>query len=112
VDAAKSLARLLEIDHEILVAHDGLAALEAADRLDPDVVLLDLDLPELDGLEVARRLRKGDGERPLIVATTGFGQAEDRRRTAEAGFDLHLTKPLDVGVLLSLVRNGCRRPEL
>jgi CheY-like chemotaxis protein len=108
VDAAESLSRMLQLqEHEVLVAHDGLAALAAAERLNPDVVLLDIGLPKLDGLEVARRLRqRADRSPPLLVATTGFGQAKDRRRIAAAGFDHHLIKPLDPQALLSLLRFG------
>jgi PAS domain S-box-containing protein len=108
VDAAESLAQLLKLDrHETLVVHDGLAALSAAERLKPDIVLLDIALPKLDGLAVARELRsRADEWSPLLVATTGFGQDEDRRRIAEAGFDFHLTKPLDPKMLQSLVRTG------
>jgi CheY-like chemotaxis protein len=73
----------------------------------PDIVLLDIGMPKMDGLEVARRLRQRfDGSPPLLVATTGFGQAEDRRQTAAAGFDHHLVKPVDLEVLQSIVRTG------
>jgi CheY-like chemotaxis protein len=96
-DAAESLARLLALDgHHVRVARDGLTALDAAERLDPDVVLLDIGIPGMDGLEIARHLRSRRGsDALLLVATTGFGQPEDRRRTAEAGFDHHLVKPVD-----------------
>jgi CheY-like chemotaxis protein len=106
VDAAEGLSRLLGLEHhEVLVAHDGLEALAANERMHPDVVLLDIGLPRLDGLEVARRIRKAsEGSPPLLVATTGFDQAKDRHRIAEAGFDHHLIKPLDPGVLRSLVQ--------
>ena len=105
LDAAESLRRGLALKrHEVEVAHDGLTAMTVAERMNPDVVLLDLGLPRLDGLEVARRLRSLCGPtRPLLVATTGFGQDEDRRRTAEAGFDHHLVKPIDLGALESLL---------
>jgi PAS domain S-box-containing protein len=108
VDAAESLSRMLRLlEHEVRVAHDGIEALAAAEHMQPDVVLLDIGLPRMDGLEVARRLREwAFGTRPLLVATTGFDQAEDRRRIAEAGFDHHLIKPLDPGVLRSLVESG------
>jgi PAS domain S-box-containing protein len=111
VDAAEGLSRVLRVyDHEVHVAHDGLAALTVAERVDPDVVLLDLALPKLDGIEVARRLlRNARGRAPLIVATTGFGQAQDHVRTAEAGFDHHLTKPIDIEVLESLLRSDDAR---
>ena len=75
--------------------------------MNPDVVLLDIGLPKLDGLEVARRLReRAEGPRPLLVAMTGFGQAEDRARTAAAGFDHHLTKPVDVQLLTTLIQTA------
>ena len=108
VDAAESLSRMLRLyEHEVVVAHDGLEALAAARQMKPDIVLLDIGLPKMDGLEVAKRIRqRSDGSCPLLVATTGFGQAEDRRRTAAAGFDHHLTKPVDPQVLQSLVRTG------
>jgi CheY-like chemotaxis protein len=108
VDAAESLSRLLRLQaHEVRVAYDGLAALAAARDMNPDVVLLDIGLPKMDGLEVAKNLRAyGDGPRPLLVAMTGFGQAEDRARTAAAGFDHHLTKPVDPKLLQSLMQTA------
>jgi len=108
VDAAESLSRLLRLQaHEVRVAHDGLAALAVADDMNPDVVLLDIGLPKLDGLEVAKSLRaRCDGPRPLLVAMTGFGQAEDRARTAAAGFDHHLTKPVDPKLLQTLLQTA------
>jgi len=106
VDAAESLSSMLRLQrHEVLVAHDGLTALAAAPVLKPDVVLLDLGMPKLNGLEVAKRLRALDGgAKALLVAITGFGQAEDRARTAAAGFDHHLTKPVDPQVLRGLLQ--------
>jgi PAS domain S-box-containing protein len=108
VDAAETLSRLLRLSaHEVRVAHDGLAAVTAAREMNPDVVLLDIGLPHLDGLEVARRLRaRAEGRRPLLVAITGFGQAEDRARTAAAGFDHHLTKPVDPKLLQTLMQTA------
>jgi CheY-like chemotaxis protein/nitrogen-specific signal transduction histidine kinase len=108
IDAAESLSHLLRLQaHEVRVAHDGLAALAAAHDMNPDIVLLDIGLPQLDGLEVARSLRaRGDGPRPLLVAMTGFGQAEDRARTAAAGFDYHLTKPVDPKLLRTLMQSA------
>ena len=105
VDAAEALSRILRLQgQEVCVAHDGHAALRMAVAMQPDIVLLDLALPKMDGLEVARRLRAEWPIRPmLLVATTGFGQEEDRRRTAEAGFDHHLVKPIDLQVLRSLL---------
>jgi PAS domain S-box-containing protein len=108
VDAAESLLRLLRQQaHEVRVAYDGLAAVAVAREMNPDVVLLDIGLPHLDGLEVARNLRaRSDGPRPLLVAMTGFGQAEDRARTAAAGFDYHLTKPVDPKVLQTVMQSA------
>jgi len=110
VDAADSLARVLEVGgHHVEVVHDGRDALLAAERTHPDVVLLDLGMPEMDGLQVARRLRQSRGaSRALIVAVTGYGREEDKRRTAEAGFDLHLVKPVDAATLHGLVRRAPR----
>ena len=92
-------------------AADGAEVVEMARRLVPDVVLLDLGLPRLDGLEVWRRLRARGGEiQPLIVAMTGYGQDEDRRRSEEAGFDAHMVKPMDLKVLQELLsRPGLAR---
>ncbi|HEV3263102.1 MAG TPA: MASE1 domain-containing protein [Gemmataceae bacterium] len=105
VDAAQSLASLLRLEgHHVQVAHDGPRALEAAQAQRPEVVLLDLGLPEMDGYEVARRLRQQPGLRTtLVVALTGYGQEEDRRRSREAGFDLHLIKPVDPAALLDVL---------
>ena len=108
VDAAESLSRLLRMQaHEVRVEYDGLAAVAAARDMNPDVVLLDIGLPKMDGLEVAKILRaREDGPRPLLVAMTGFGQARDRARTAAAGFDHHLTKPVDPKLLHSLMQTA------
>jgi two-component system CheB/CheR fusion protein len=80
--------------------HDGPAALEAVPAFQPEVVLLDIGLPGMDGYEVARALRQQPAlDKLLVVAMTGWGQAEDRRRSHEAGFDLHLVKPVEPEVL-------------
>jgi signal transduction histidine kinase/CheY-like chemotaxis protein len=100
-DAAEMLAMLLELrGHQILVAHTGPAALEAAAELKPEVVFLDIGLPGLNGYEVARRLR-ADASRPqpVLVAVTGWGSEEDRRQAKAAGFDGHLVKPVDIAKL-------------
>jgi len=97
VDAAKSLARLLKRwGHAVEISHDGPSALEAAEAYRPEVVLLDIGLPGMDGYEVARRLRANPAflTTPL-AAITGYGQDDDQRRSFEAGFNLHLTKPVD-----------------
>lgn len=97
VDTARISALLLkQVGHEVRTAHDGLTALEAAFDYRPDVVLLDIGLPGLDGFEVAKRLRQQSVfENIVLVAMTGYGQEEDRRRSQEAGFDHHLVKPVD-----------------
>jgi CheY-like chemotaxis protein len=104
-DSADSIATLLELSgHRSFVAHDGLAAVEAAERLRPDVVLLDVGLPKLSGLEACRRIRRHAwGKGLVIVALTGWGQESDRRKTKEAGFDAHLVKPVDYSDLLQLI---------
>jgi signal transduction histidine kinase/CheY-like chemotaxis protein len=95
-DGASSMCRLLElIGHETCMAADGLAGLEAARDFRPQVVLLDIGMPKLNGYEVARRLRAEPwGASIVLIAVTGWGQAQDRQRTAEAGFDHHLIKPV------------------
>jgi signal transduction histidine kinase/DNA-binding response OmpR family regulator len=113
VDGAQSLAMLLRtVGHDVQVHHDGLKALEAARAFRPDVVLLDIGLPGLNGFEVAERLRgqSGGGEL-LLVAITGYGQASDVRRAQEAGFDHHFIKPIDPDVLQDLLSRPLRSVE-
>jgi len=104
-DAAEWLATLLSLSgHETHVALDGVEAVKAAERLLPDVVLLDIGLPRVDGYEVCRRIRQQAWGRDLvIVALTGWGQEEDRQKSREAGFNTHLVKPVDDEVLLNLL---------
>jgi CheY-like chemotaxis protein len=104
-DAAESLGTVLELlGAQVRLAHAGPEAIEAVAAYRPSVVLLDLGMPGMDGYEVARRLRARQGGAPLsIVALTGWGQDEDRRRTLEAGFDHHLVKPADIEQLQSLL---------
>jgi len=111
-DSALSLAMLLQLwGHEAHAAYDGPAALRMACELRPDVVLLDLGLPGMSGWEVAARLRKQAGlEEALLVATTGYGREEDRRRSREAGCDCHLLKPVDLDELAHLLT--ARRAEI
>jgi PAS domain S-box-containing protein len=101
VDAAESLAVLLRLDgHEASVACDGPAALAAAQAKPPELVILDLGMPQMDGFEVARRLRALPGlSDVLLIALTGWAQEEDRKRCQEAGFDGHLPKPVDWAAL-------------
>jgi PAS domain S-box-containing protein len=100
-DAAASLATLLQLDgHEITVANDGRHALAAAESFRPHIALLDIGMPKLNGYEVARHVRaEAWGKSVVLVAVTGWGQSEDKRRAFEAGFDHHFTKPLDLDVL-------------
>jgi CheY-like chemotaxis protein/two-component sensor histidine kinase len=104
-DSAESLATLLELaGHEVCIAHDGLEAVEAASTHRPDVILLDIGLPKLNGYEAAQRIREQQGKsRLLLVAVTGWGQAADRRRSRAAGFDAHLVKPVDYADLERLL---------
>jgi signal transduction histidine kinase len=97
LDAATSLAMVLRLEgHEVSLAHDGPAALAAIDQHRPEVVFLDIGLPGMSGYEVARRAREGGSMRDgLLVAMTGYGQDQDRQNCHEAGFDLHLVKPVD-----------------
>lgn len=104
LDAARSLARLLEFDgHATQVVADGPAALGATAAWNPNVVLLDIGLPGIDGYEVARRLRERHDQRPLLVAMTGHGRPDDVRRAREAGFDHHLLKPVRLDELQRLL---------
>jgi PAS domain S-box-containing protein len=107
-DAADVLTALLQgLGHEVQTAHGGMEALEMAERFRPDVVLLDLGMPGMSGVEVARRLRERKrSPEPLIVAVTGWGKAEDRARSRAAGFDLHLVKPVEEHELREVLRRG------
>jgi CheY-like chemotaxis protein len=114
-DAAESLALLLRRrGQEVRTAHDGPAALDLARARPPDVVLLDIGMPGMDGLEVARRLRQDLGlKETLLVALTGYDGQADRRRSQEAGFNVHLVKPADVrAVERLLARAGFTGQEL
>ncbi|HEV7508107.1 MAG TPA: ATP-binding protein [Thermoanaerobaculia bacterium] len=116
LDAAESLGMLLGmLGHEVHTAHDGLEAIEAVAQFRPDVVLLDIGLPKLNGYEAARRIREQEGGTSLVlVALTGWGQEEDRRRSKEAGFDHHMTKPVDFADLqkvLAEVNRAARKDE-
>ena len=104
-DAAATLDMLLRsLGYQTAVVHDGAAALNAAPKFKPDVVLLDIGMPGLDGYEVARRLRATKRGRSLrIIAVTGWGQAADRHRSREAGFDVHLVKPVEPRELLKVL---------
>ncbi len=112
-DAANSLAALLRLQgHEVHVVYSGVAALEMTRTYSPDVMFLDIGMPGMDGYEVARRLRQQPGlEGVVLAALTGWGQQEDRRRSAEAGFDHHLVKPPELKALEGLLADVKRRKE-
>lgn len=105
-DAALTLRRLLEaLGHEVMETHDGVEAVEAVRTFKPQIVLLDIGMPRMNGYEAAREIRRQpDGRGLRVVAVTGWGQQEDKRRAHEAGFDLHLTKPIDLAALESVLR--------
>ena len=104
-DAAESLGALLTaLGANVQTAHDGREALSAVDDFTPDVVLLDIGMPGMDGYEVSRRIRtKFSSEQVTLIALTGWGQEEDRRRSRAAGFDHHLVKPPDLEKLRELI---------
>jgi CheY-like chemotaxis protein len=96
-DGREALATLLRLQgHEVLEAGSGQEALELAENHRPDVVFLDIGLPDIDGYEVAGRLRHMLGERVHLVALTGYGQPSDRERARSVGFEAHLVKPADL----------------
>ena len=104
VDSAETLGELLKIwGHDVHLAHDGPGAVTAAREYKPEVVLLDIGLPGMDGFAVATELRKeGLGGR-MLVALTGYGEQQDKDRAQKAGFDHHLTKPIDPDTLQKLL---------
>jgi PAS domain S-box-containing protein len=104
-ESADTLADLLRLDgNEVEIAHDGFEALEAAANFRPTVVLLDVAMPKLNGYDAARKIREQPwGKKMVLIAVTGWGQARDRQRSREAGFDAHLTKPVDYPVLVRML---------
>jgi CheY-like chemotaxis protein len=103
-DGAESLAELLGLlGHEVVVANDGPTGITIISEYHPDVVLLDIGLPGMDGYEVARRIRADFGRGPMLVAVSGYGRDEDRRLAHEAGFDQHFVKPLQLETLQTLL---------
>src|SRR5262249_41409081 len=104
-ESANSLGMLMKLaGHDVRVAHSGPAALEVARAFQPQGLLPDLQMPGMSGFEVARRLREQPATRNvLLVALTGYGSEEDRRRSLEAGFDHHLLKPVDLCALQQLL---------
>lgn len=111
VDAAESAAEILRLlGNEVSVVHDGLAAVHAIDNWRPEIVLLDIGLPGIDGYEVARRVRQSaHGKGTVLVALTGWGQDKDRERASAAGFDLHWVKPVGLDKLKEISK-GVLRP--
>ena len=100
VDSATVLAILLRASgHEVQTVHDGMAALESSKSFRPDLVILDIGMPKVNGYDVARQIRSRGDSHVTLVAITGWGQEEDKRRARESGFDQHLTKPVDVAAL-------------
>jgi PAS domain S-box-containing protein len=115
-ESAQLLARLLQQDgNDVRVALDGLEAVETAERFHPDIVLLDIAMPKLNGYEAASKIRQQPwGKDVILIALTGWGQQQDRRRTKEAGFDVHLTKPVNyqaISKLLNDLTGDARVPE-
>jgi CheY-like chemotaxis protein len=104
-DAVDSLALMFQLrGHDIEIAHDGLEAVQAAATFRPDVVLLDIGLPRMNGYEAARHIREQPwGKSMVLIALTGWGQEEDKRRALEAGFNHHLTKPVEAAALEDLL---------
>ena len=101
VDAAESAGEILRmLGSEVSVVHDGLAAVSAVEQWHPEVVLLDIGLPGIDGYEVAKRVRQSDyGKKVMLVALTGWGQDQDKQRTSDFGFDQHWVKPVGIDKL-------------
>ena len=112
-DAAESLAVFLQLGgHSVHTAYDGIEAVEAAESFRPDIVLLDIGMPNLNGYEACRRIRDTAwGKNMTVIAQTGWGQEDDKRRTAEAGFDDHLVKPVDPVAVMKIVATLKSRDE-
>ncbi|HEY6451143.1 MAG TPA: ATP-binding protein [Steroidobacteraceae bacterium] len=113
-DAADSLSALLSLcGHTVKTTYRGFEALRELDEFQPEIILLDIGLPDLDGYEVARRARARSGARcPLLVALSGWGQEEDKERALEAGIDVHLTKPVDAATLERVMEHTRHSPGL
>ncbi len=110
-DAAEMMRLMIEcMGHDVRVAADGVQALAVAEEFDPQIALLDIGMPRMDGYEAARRIRAALGRRVVLVALTGWGQEQDQRRAYSAGFDYHVTKPAEPDVLESLIASAvdCR----
>ena len=107
-DSADSLAMLLGLQgHDVRVAYGGQQSLEVAAEFMPEIAFLDIGMPGIDGYELARRLRQMPfTDRPILIAVTGWGRSEDKRLARDAGFDHHVTKPLEPDTLSTLLRPG------
>ena len=110
---AETLMKVLRLGgHDVKIARDGPSAVEEVSNDRPEIVLLDIGLPGMDGYEVAQRMRDIPGmEETVLIALTGYGQDEDRRRSTEAGFDYHVTKPVDASALFRLLASARGRLE-
>ena len=110
-DAADTLSAILELDgHDVRTAYDGMEALQIAEKFAPQVALLDIGMPNLNGYQTARRLRQQSwGSSMLLVALTGWGQEQDRRQATAAGFDVHLVKPGDPQIIGALIEQSVPR---
>ena len=104
-DAADSLAKVLKVmGNEVRTAYDGAQGMMAAEEFRPDVAVFDIGMPKVNGYEACRRIREQPWGRGIVmIAATGWGQIEDRRRSSEAGFDHHVVKPVDIGTLMKLL---------
>ena len=112
-DSRMMMCELLELSgFHCHTAESGLMGLEIIEEQRPDVAIVDIGLPDIDGFEVARRLRKNRAHADLhLIALTGYGQEEDQERARQAGFDLHLTKPVDPGTLKTLLSRPLKRSQ-
>ena len=111
-DFANSMARWLKLcGHDVQIARNGYQAIDMARGELPNFVLLDIGLPYLDGYHVASRIRQELGALTIIIAITGYGQEEDRRRAYTAGCDYHLLKPIDKSALVALLATSVTRPD-
>lgn len=108
VDAAESAGEILRLlGNEVSVVHDGLSAVSAVEQWRPEVMLLDIGLPGIDGYEVARRVRQSDhGKALILIALTGWGQDQDKQRTSNSGFDQHWVKPVGIDKLREISQIG------
>lgn len=106
VDAADTLEALLGMDgFEVQAVYDGVAAVEAAGRIQPDVIVMDIGMPGMDGYDAARKIRQQEGDRKVtLIALTGWGQSADKKRADQAGFDHHLVKPVDYDLLMKCLQ--------